>query len=69
VIREASSAEVAALASTPLLDDAVPALVPLETLAGRDSYRFRAGEEPPWGGLVHTRFPALAATSALRGAP
>jgi hypothetical protein len=57
VRREASSERVAALASTPLLDDAVPTLVPLETLPGRDSYRFAAGEEPPWRGRVHSRYP------------
>jgi hypothetical protein len=57
VRRDVSSDDVAALASTPLLDDAVPKLVPLETLPGRDSYTFAAGEEPPWRGLVHTRYP------------
>ncbi len=46
--RRASSARVAALAATPLLDDAVPALVALETLAGRNQYEFAPGEEPPW---------------------
>ena len=55
--REASSAEVAALASTPLPDDAVPTLVPLETLPGRESYTFAPGEEPPWRGLVRSVFP------------
>lgn len=48
VVREASSTEVASLASTPLLDDAVPALVALETLDGRNQYEFAPGEEPPW---------------------
>jgi hypothetical protein len=57
VSRSADSDEVAALASTPLLDAAVPRLVPLETLSGRDSYVFRSGEEPPWRGLVETRYP------------
>jgi hypothetical protein len=55
VRREASSAEVAALSSTPLLDDAVPTLVALETMPGRDSYTFRRGEEPPWLGHVRGR--------------
>jgi hypothetical protein len=57
VTREVSSAEVAALAGTPLLDADVPKLVALETLPGRDSYVFRAGEEPPWRGQVRTRYP------------
>lgn len=57
VTRAATSAQVAALARTPLLDAAVPKLVPLETLSGRDSYVFRAGEEPPWRGGVRTRYP------------
>jgi hypothetical protein len=57
VTRRASSQEVAALARAPLLDTAVPKLVPLETLSGRDSYAFRAGEEPPWRGEVERRYP------------
>lgn len=57
VTRTATSQEVASLASTPLLDSAVPTLVALETLSGRDSYTFRAGEEPPWRGRIRTRYP------------
>jgi len=56
VRRAASADEVTGLASTPLLDDAVPTLVALETLPGRDSYSFRSGEEPPWLGHVRSRF-------------
>ena len=48
VSRRASSADVAAHASTPLLETSSPRLVPLETLAGRNHYEFRPGEEPPW---------------------
>lgn len=59
VVREATSQEVAATASTPLLESDVPKLVALETLSGRDSYVFRAGEEPPWRGLVETRYPGM----------
>jgi hypothetical protein len=40
--------DVAALASTPLLDSQVPTLVSLETLAGANHFEFAAGEEPPW---------------------
>lgn len=57
VVRKAGSEEVAALAATPLLEDAVPALVPLETLAGRNHYRFAAGEEPPWRWRVESVYP------------
>ena len=59
VVREATSQEVATTASTPLLESDVPKLVALETLSGRDSYIFRAGEEPPWRGLVETRYPGM----------
>jgi hypothetical protein len=51
-IRAASSAEVQAYASTPLLEDADPRLVALETLPGRNHYDFPPGEEPPWRWLV-----------------
>ena len=35
----------------------VPALVPLETLPGRDHYEFPAGEEPPWRWRVEDVYP------------
>jgi Flp pilus assembly pilin Flp len=57
VTRLATSADVAALASTPLLDDAVPTLVALETLDGRNQYEFAAGEEPPWRWRVESVYP------------
>jgi hypothetical protein len=47
---------VAGYAATPLLESASPALVPLETLLGRDDARFAAGEEPPWRGGVESRW-------------
>ena len=56
-VREASAADVDRYASTPLLDTANPALVPLETLYGRDHYDFPAGEEPPWRWRVRTVYP------------
>ena len=34
-----------------------PALVPLETLPGRDHYEFPPGEEPPWRWRVDGRYP------------
>lgn len=48
VLRRADGGEVARLAPTALLEDAVPALVPLETLAGRNHFDFAPGEQPPW---------------------
>ena len=39
----------------PSLDD--PALVPLETLPGRDHYEFPAGERPPWQWRVRGLYP------------
>ncbi len=55
--REASSADVQRLAPTPLLEDAVPALVALETLDGRNQYEWAAGEEPPWRWQVESVYP------------
>ena len=57
VIRQASSAEVAADASTPLLETQNPRLVPLETLVGRNHYDFPATEEPPWRWRVPSVYP------------
>ena len=48
VVREADGDTVERLAATPLLEDAVPVLVALETLAGRNHFEFAPGEEPPW---------------------
>jgi hypothetical protein len=55
--RKASSEDVARHAKTPLGEDQVPALVPLETLAGRNHYQFPAREEPPWRWHVEGRYP------------
>lgn len=49
-------AELAGYASVPLPEDADPALVPLETLLGRDDARFAVGEEPPWRSQVESRW-------------
>jgi hypothetical protein len=57
VTRTASSADVARLAPTPLLEDAVPALVALEALDGRNQYEFAPGEEPPWRWRVESVYP------------
>jgi hypothetical protein len=58
-----SAETIEAWAATPLLEDQVPALVPLETLAGANHFDFPAGEEPPW----RWRVPRV--TSGRRGAP
>lgn len=57
VERTVTSAEIDALATTPLPDSDIPRLVPLETLPGRDSFQFSAAEEPPWRGLIVSRYP------------
>lgn len=57
VVRRVTSADVARHEKTSLLDDDVPVLVPLETLAGRNHYDFPAREEPPWRWKVEGRYP------------
>jgi hypothetical protein len=57
VIRSAGSAEIAAAAGVRLNLEDVPALVPLETLPGRNHYEFPAGEEPPWRWRIADRYP------------
>jgi hypothetical protein len=59
VLRVASAAEVRRLAPTPLLDDAVPALVALETLDGRNQFEFAPGEEPPWRWRIEPAIPPI----------
>jgi hypothetical protein len=54
VARHVTAAELTGYASTPLLESADPALVPLETLLGREDANFPAGEEPPWRGQVES---------------
>jgi hypothetical protein len=63
IAREADGATVAKLASTPLLEEAVPQLIALETLAGRNHFEFPPAEEPPW------RWQVAPLTSERRGAP
>lgn len=55
--RRASTAAVAAAGDTPVLESQDPALVPLETLPGRNHYEFRAGERPPWQWNVRAFYP------------
>jgi Flp pilus assembly pilin Flp len=55
--RRAGRAQIGAAAHVPVLLRDDPALVPLETLPGRDHYEFPAGEQPPWRWHVEGRYP------------
>jgi hypothetical protein len=55
--RRAGPADLAAAAGTPVLVDQDPALIPLETLPGRNQYEFPAIERPPWQWSVAGRYP------------
>ena len=57
IVREADADEIAAAGSIRLDLDDVPALVPLETVPGRNHFRFPASEEPAWRWAVPTRYP------------
>jgi len=57
LVRRASEADVAAAAGTEVLVGDDPALVPLETLPGRNHYDFPANERPPWQWHVGGRYP------------
>jgi hypothetical protein len=57
VTRRAGQAEIEAASHVRVLLQDDPALVPLETLPGRDQYEFPAGEEPPWRWHVVSRYP------------
>jgi len=57
VARRAGSTQVAAAGGVAVLLRDDPALVPLETLPGRNHYEFPAGEQPPWQWRVEGRYP------------
>ena len=57
LLRRASQSEVEAAANVPVLVQDDPALVPLETLPGRDHYDFPASERPPWQWRIAGRYP------------
>jgi hypothetical protein len=57
VRRRASQADVEAAAGIEVLAKDDPALVPLETLPGRNHYEFPPGERPPWQWRVAGRYP------------
>jgi hypothetical protein len=56
--RTAGAAEIDAASRLRLSLEDDPALVPLETLPGRDHYPFPPGEEPPWRWSVPSRPPS-----------
>jgi hypothetical protein len=55
--RRATEADVGAAADVEVLAEDDPALVPLETLPGRNHYEFPASERPPWQWRVPGRYP------------
>jgi hypothetical protein len=55
--RRAGSPQVDAASGVRVLLQDDPALVPLETLPGRDHYEFPAAERPPWQWQVPGRYP------------
>jgi hypothetical protein len=55
MVRTGGSAEIEAASRVRLRLTDDPALVPLETLAGRNHYRFAASEEPPWRWRITSR--------------
>jgi Flp pilus assembly pilin Flp len=57
LVRRADAAEIAAAATVEVRLDANPALVPLETLPGRNHYEFPTSERPPWQWAVGGRYP------------
>ncbi len=54
-MRTAAPEQIAAASGIRLNLEDDPALVPLETLPGRDHYRFPLGEEPPWRWSIASR--------------
>lgn len=56
LVRRATPADVEAAAGVEVLVEDDPALVPLETLPGRNHYEFPASEEPPWQWRVGGRY-------------
>jgi hypothetical protein len=55
--RRASQADVEATAGVEVLERDDPALVPLETLPGRNHYDFPPAERPPWQWHLRGRYP------------
>src|SRR5690349_24586774 len=61
--RRAGQAEVDAVGAVDILERDDPALVPLETLPGRNHYSFPPAERPPWQWRVAGRHPGWSSQS------
>ncbi len=57
VVRRAGQAQVGAASGVRVLLEDDPALVPLETLPGRDQYEFPPAERPPWQWHIQSVYP------------
>lgn len=57
IVRRAGQAQVETASGIQVLLQDDPALVPLETLPGRDHYDFPESERPPWQWHVHGLYP------------
>ena len=57
VVRRAGKTQVEAASHVRVLLEDDPALVPLETLPGRDQYEFPPGEQPPWRWHIRSLYP------------
>jgi hypothetical protein len=57
IVHRADQAQVEAASGVRVLLKDDPALVPLETLPGRNHYAFPAGEHPPWQWQIEARYP------------
>ncbi|HEY5708775.1 MAG TPA: hypothetical protein VIS51_05230 [Solirubrobacterales bacterium] len=57
IVRRAGKAQIDAAAGVQVLLEDDPALVPLETLPGRNHYEFPASERPPWQWGVDGLYP------------
>jgi hypothetical protein len=57
LVRRADDAQIDAARGVEVLLSDDPALVPLETLPGRNHYEFPAGERPPWQWHLPGRYP------------
>jgi Flp pilus assembly pilin Flp len=57
VARHANQVQIEAASHVRVLLKDDPALVPLETLPGRDHYEIPPGEQPPWRWHIQSRYP------------
>jgi hypothetical protein len=57
IVRTADAPEIAAASGIRLNLEDNPALIPLETLPGKDQYDFPGGDDPPWRWKLPSRSP------------